>query len=318
MARAIAIGVLVIMSFVAVADSLAADKVKIGTPVKGYAPFELVMWAAEEKGYWKENGVEAEWVPFRAAGDMQRAATAGAIDLGYDMAFASVFGIARGMPTIIVADIGVKDPFYVWVRPDNRIREPKDLKGARLGVLRFGGVAHAYGLVLAKALGIEKELKLVAGGGVPEEFAAIKAGALDGRIGAFFSGVILKFKGELRDVLKTSDYLPKEWVDNIIFSRKEAVEKRAEAVKKTVTAFFQATAFLTKNQPWAIDKMKANYGFSDEVARTIYEAAQYSRDGRLNRSALENVRNFLIEYGLVARDKTPPVDDLFTNKFTAG
>ena len=40
-----------------------------------------------------------------------------------------------------------------------------------------------------------------------------------------------------------------------------------------------------------------------------------SVDPKISRKAVENVRNFLIEYKLVDEKKTPPVNELFTNRF---
>jgi hypothetical protein len=32
---------------------------------------------------------------------------------------------------------------------------------------------------------------------------------------------------------------------------------------------------------------------------------------------VENIRNFLLEYGLISKKRTPPVGDLYTNKFVS-
>ncbi|MEE8449891.1 MAG: hypothetical protein V3S39_09705 [Thermodesulfobacteriota bacterium] len=42
-----------------------------------------------------------------------------------------------------------------------------------------------------------------------------------------------------------------------------------------------------------------------------------TKDGKIERKAVENVRSFLIEHGIVTKDKTLPVDELYTNQFTS-
>jgi len=42
----------------------AADKLRFATTVKTHPILVMPVLAAEEKGFWKQNGLEAEWVPF--------------------------------------------------------------------------------------------------------------------------------------------------------------------------------------------------------------------------------------------------------------
>ena len=62
---------------------------------------------------------------------------------------------------------------------------------------------------------------------------------------------------------------------------------------------------------WAIDKIKAEQGFSEEAARLTYESIEWSPTGVVDRKGLENVIKSLTEFGMVAAEKIPPVDELF-------
>ena len=72
---------------------LAAEKVKIGTPLKFQAVFAMPMLAAEEKGFWKQQGLEVEWVPFTGEVPMQQAVATGVLQL----AVTDVTGAISGM-----------------------------------------------------------------------------------------------------------------------------------------------------------------------------------------------------------------------------
>src|SRR3972149_7287235 len=94
----------------------AAEKVKIGTALKFQAVFAMPMLAAEEKGFWKQQGLEAEWVPFDAGTALHRAMAAGAIVLGINDITGVLTVISRGLPLIIVSHIGPVTDYAVWGR----------------------------------------------------------------------------------------------------------------------------------------------------------------------------------------------------------
>lgn len=62
-------------------------------------------------------------------------------------------------------------------------------------------------------------------------------------------------------------------------------------------------------------KMKAVSAYSDQVARMNYNELGFVTEGRVPRKAVENVRTFVISYGLVSEEKMPPVDQLYTDQF---
>ena len=297
-------------------SSLAQEKVKFATSVRALPIYDLPMFAAEEKALWRQNDLEGEWISFRGAGESTRALAAGAVYLVWESAPASVQLAARGAPVLIIADSGAVQDFYLWVRGDSPFQKAADLRKVKIGINRFGGMAHAYGRFMVKALGLEKEVKLVAEGGIVEGVAAMRSGAIDGRMSTFVTMIPLKFKGEARDILSVRDYLPKPWMDTVILARKDFLAKSPEVVKRTVTTTLAAASFVLKNREWTIQKLKSFYGYSDEIAKVIYDSLEYSKDGRIERRAVENVRNFLIDYEIVPKDKTPPADELFTTRFT--
>src|SRR3990170_1370185 len=125
--------------------SLSADKLRFGSSVRGHPNYDLPMVAAAEKGIWKENGLEVEWTPFRAGGDLMRAVAARALDIATTGSSTSILAASQGVPVTIVADPKEPLTFYFQVLKDSPIKEAKDLKGTKIGILRFGGTSHNYG-----------------------------------------------------------------------------------------------------------------------------------------------------------------------------
>src|SRR3989304_6551195 len=107
-----------------IAKGLAADKLKLGTPVKVSANYALPPLAAQDKGFWKENGLEAEWVPFKGGGELHRAFAAGAGDVGLTGAGSALQAIANKVPEILVAETGSRVAFVGWGRAGGPLKGP--------------------------------------------------------------------------------------------------------------------------------------------------------------------------------------------------
>lgn len=295
---------------------LAAEKLAFGTAIKENPVYALPMLAGEEKGLWKEEGLEVQWVPFRGGALMYRAVAAGSINVGWGDIVSHVQAMVGGLPVILVADLQIEYPFFLWVKADSPIKEPKDLKGARIGVNVMGGVAHAMARLVAKSLGVEKDVRIVAGGGISETIAAFKAGAIDGLVFSIYAMMPLKVKGEARELAAVRDYLPREWTEQVIFTRKEFGEANPGTVRKVVRAVLRMGEFVKKNREWSTEKMKSVLGYNEEMARITHPLLNFGKDGRFNHRAVENVKTFMIEYGIVTRDKAPAAEQIYTRQFT--
>lgn len=287
-----------------------AEKLRAGTVFKESALYSLPMLAAEEKGFWKEQGLEVEWVPFTGGAPMAQAMAAGAIDAGMTATFSSILQIARGVPKVIVADMGSREDMYVWVRPGSPLKGARDLKGTTIGINRFGSLAEGFSRLLSKALGVEyqKDIKFVALGSPTNLAAGVKIGQVQATLMDFFSMAPLKYQGELKELVAMRDYLPKKWTDAVIVARRDYVDKNPDSVKKTVIALFKSFDLILKNPQWSADKMKSFLGYSDELARGVYQALQYGKEGRVDPEVVQNVINFTVEYGLLPKDQAPPVE----------
>lgn len=307
--------VLSFLLFLSVPVSFAAERLKLASAIKMTPAYYLPILAAEEKGIWKENGLDVEWVPFKGGPDMYQAVVAGDINIGLDPATGQLPGIARGLPMVLVSDLQNTEGVALYVSPGSRLKEPKDIKGARIGVTRLGAPDHAQARLVAKLLGVEKDVRYVGTGGISEKIAGLRSGAIDAFTMFIFPIIELKIKGEVRQLLSLEEYQPKEWVGHVIFIHRDFGRKSPETVKKVVRSALSAVDYIRKDADWAMRTMKKEQNYSDEAARQIYQILRFTRDGRINLRALENVRNFLMEYELVPKGKLPPVSELYTTEY---
>ena len=298
--------------------ALAADKVRFAVHFKLNPQYPLPVLAALEKGYWKAQGLEVEYFPFDAPPTLYRAVTAGEIDMGTSGLTGLVEAASAGVPAVVVADPNIVTEFNFWVRTDSPLKVPKDVKGAKIGVTRLGSDSHAYARAVVKALGIEdKDVKFVGMGGGGPHMAGLKAGAIDIATLAKTTMAPLILRGEVRELLRMDDYLPKGVsILALLFARKEFLEKNPGLVKKVVKGFLHGAEFVMKNPDWSTERMKAEFKYSPEVAREIVPWLKYDTRARIDEAKIKNTVEFLLEYGIVAREKVPSLDRLYRKGFT--
>lgn len=297
-------------------NSLAAEKIRFGTVTRVIAVLVLPTLTAEEKGFWAKNGLEAKWLPFEAGTPLGQAMATRDVDLGMHSIPSVVLEVSRGVPEIMVAELGLRMDFFIFVLPKSPVREARDLKGLRVGLIRTGSVGHAFGQVMAKRLNMEKEIKYVALGGVGPLIAGLKSGVVDAGLSTFYSMASLKLRGELRDVVAMRDYVPPRWTDYGMISHVDFLREKEATVKKAVKAVLEAGEFILKNPDWSKERMKSLFGYSEPMAAAVYETFIYSKDGRIDPQAIGAVRDFLLEYGLVPREKVPSLEKIYTPRIT--
>src|SRR3989304_1540721 len=80
-----------------VAGDALGQKVRFTTPFKTEPHHALVLLAGEEKGFWKQNGLEVQWIPFTSGTTMLQAIAAASADMGSGTATSIVEGVSRGV-----------------------------------------------------------------------------------------------------------------------------------------------------------------------------------------------------------------------------
>ena len=294
-----------------------AEKARFGVNISRNPYYTLPALAAEEKGLWKNLGLDAKYMPFNSGTNLQRALAAGALDLGIEGVGGIIQGLTRGLKVRIIADPDILTHFYFWVKSDSRLKKPEDLKGgAKIGVTRFGSETHIYAQAVVKALGVEKNVKIMALGGVPAQVAGIKAGAIDITNLSNFTMARLKSAGVARELLYVYDYVPKGLGSyQMIVARQDFLKKMPSAAKKGAQGYLQGGDYVMKNKGWAVEKMKTIFNYPENVALDVYPIMTYAPSGKINRKRIAMVRDFLIQSGILMKGKAPDLDDIYTTRF---
>ena len=162
--------------------------VRLGT---SGATTDAGLFIAEEKGYFREQGLTLDVVPFDSAARMVTALGTNQLDVGAGSHSAGLFNaVARGIPVRLVADKGSAPPGHgfqgLMFRRDlldsGELQSPRDLRGRRVAVSARGVTAEATLTRWLQQGGLTLDDVDVVELGFPEHASALAGRAIDASI----------------------------------------------------------------------------------------------------------------------------------------
>lgn len=167
---------------------MAQTKVRVG--VVGTAS-DSVYYIAQDRGYFRKEGLEVDFIPFKSASNMVAPLGAGQLDVGGGTVSAGLYNaVSRDVSVRIVADKGSIRPGYAFsglmVRKDlvqaGRYKGYKDLKGMKIAIGAEGtSTASALNEALKRG-GLKYSDVEVVDLGFPQHIAAYANKGIDASI----------------------------------------------------------------------------------------------------------------------------------------
>ncbi len=257
--------------------SFGADKIKIG--VANYNLSNLSVGVAQKKGFFKEEGIEAELVAMRT-GVVMAALLSG--DLDYTSLIGAVAGAAaRGTAVKIIANFVDRPPLSLVAQP--RIKSPNQLKGATIGVGSYGTNVELVARRIVKHFGFdpEKDIRVLALGSSAARLAGLQQGIVDVIVVAppdDFKAKKLGFNVLLRaDEIVRFPY-------NGLGTTVKKIEQNSDEVKRVIKALLKANRFIRRNRDGAIQVLVDWAKASREDAAASYDSSvrAFSEDGNMS------------------------------------
>ncbi len=296
------------------AAAQALTPVKVGHVVLGDLGVNAPTLVALEKGYFKQNGLEAEMIPFKGGPDLLKGVLAGSADIGITGATDPLVFRDRGTTIRSLATILEKNHFTLTVVP--QIKRLEDLKGGTIGVTIVGATTWVFARMLAKKMGWdpEKDVKIVGIGGVDAQAAALRRGEIQASVFGD-AGAVLEDQGLGRILMRMDEVTPK-WISLISYSTDEIIKARKDPLQRTLRAIFQGHKFCRDNPDEAIRIAAKGIGWSERATRRAYELVRplLSVDGRIDLDALKYMQDTLLDLGVLKQRL--PLDQHYSTEFT--
>jgi NitT/TauT family transport system substrate-binding protein len=288
--------------------------VKIGTAVFGAYSLAAPVMVAAEKGFFKEQGVDAEFVPFRGGPDLAKAVMAGEVLIGLTGSTDILVFREAGMPIKVVAAHGTGNDFVLVGAPEGP--PAGELKGASIGVTRAGATTWVFARMVAKHHGWdpERDVKIVALGGLDAQLAALSRKEIGAFVWGDF-GAVTGAQGRTKVLFRMESLTPR-WISYIQYASEEAIRRSADPIRRVTRALFKAVRFLKANPQESVRITAAKFGWSPEAVLAVHTSLTplFIEDGRINVEALRAMQDTLLEHGAIK--KRLPLEDHFTTEFT--
>jgi len=263
--------------FLIVHPSVAAERILIATPSRGLFEFPAVV--AIRKGYYKDEGLEADKVQMQPAIAV-KALIAGDVD--YLLAWGSAIRAAvTGVPLKAVVGMAYRPLHVLIARPD--IKTPKDLKGKIIGVDSVAGTVDYLSRVAVRHFGFEpeKDVKIIVSGESPTRLAAIRAGSID----ATPIDVAFAMKAEdegFKRLIYLGDIIELPLSGIAVMDKK--LQTQREQVKKVVRATVRGTRFMKQNRAETIQLLSDYLHITPSQAAKAYDASinSFTDDGMIS------------------------------------
>ena len=295
------------------AAAQAPTAVRVGCVVLGDFGINAPTLVGLDKGFFKQNGLDAEMIPFKGGPDLLKGVLAGAADIGLTGATDPLVFRERGTTIRAVATILEKNHFTLTVAPT--IKRLEDLKGGTIGVTAVGSTTWVFARMLARKMSWdpEKDVKIVGVGGIDAQAAALRRGETQGVIFGD-AGAVLESQGVGRIIMRLDEVTPK-WISLMAYSTDELLKAKKDTLHRTLRAIFQGHKFCRENAEESIRIAAKGIGWSEPATRRAYEIVRplLSADGRIDLDAFRFMQDTLLELGVLK--KRLPLEEHYTAEF---
>jgi NitT/TauT family transport system substrate-binding protein len=258
---------------------------KMGLPAND-ANF-LPSWAAEQRGFFKEEGfTDFKILVFQGDAPTVQALAAGTVDLVVASLTGLVNSITAGQRFKAVWG-GYNMAHFEWYGLP-KYKSIAELKGGRLGISRFGSMTDFLTRYALRKAGInpEKDVTLLALGGSAQFLAALAAGQLDASILSIPNTYTAVERGYVR-LATQRDLVSPDYPTHIVFSKEEFIAKNPNTIKAYLRATSRAMEWIKANPDEAAKLVNKQMKFDVDHARKGINDVAYgwAPDGRLPQEA---------------------------------
>lgn len=292
----------------------AQTPVKIGTAVLGDYSMAGPVIVALDRGFFKDEGLAVDFVPFRGGPDLLKAVMAGEILVGITGSTDILVFREAGSPIKMIATHTEGNHFTLNVAAD--VGKVADLKGKAIGVTRVGATTWVFARMLAKNEGWnpDKDVQVVGLGGLDAQLAALARKEIAAYVWGD-GGAVTELQGKSKVLLRLDAVTPK-WISQIQYAAEDGIRKQADAIRKAQRAMFRALKLMRDTPKDAAEICSKKLGWTPEAVLGAHKISGplLPVDGRINVEALGVMQETLLEHGLIK--KKLPLDEHFTRDFT--
>jgi ABC-type nitrate/sulfonate/bicarbonate transport system substrate-binding protein len=285
---------------VGLAGNAEAARLRLSVPVHGVS--HVAFYAAKEKGYFQEEGLDVEVILMSAPIGI-RALIAGDVDAS-TVGGSALPPIFRGAALRMVFISFDKPTHWLYAKPE--IRTVKELKGRKVAVDGLGGTLESLLKSVLEKNGLEggRDVPFLVIGTPPGRFLALTSGAVDASLFTF----PLNFRVEEAGFRELVNFV-KQDITSLTGSIVVREASDPALVEKLVRGAVKGHLYARNNRAGTIPILGRALKIKDDAATRIYDAAVAGMvsDGSINeeiqRRVIDDARKSLGMKEAVSPDK---------------
>jgi len=272
----------------------------------------LPIYVAQEKGFFKDEGLDVQFVMFNAGSTNLQALMGGDIQMMGSAFVETLGGRAAGFDIKNFWGICNLMPFELYSHAN--FRSLKESKGKRFAISRYGSLTDFLTRATLQHHGVDpKEVTILQIGSTPARFAALAAGAVDASVVWFPVTEIAKGQG-FRKLFDLKDIFP-EWPYETFAARETWLAKERTDVIKFLRAYQRGVKHTWDNKDDAVRAMRKYVKIDPAYAPSGYDQyrTSFPMNGVIAEKAIPTVINQEFENGRLKRRIT--VEEMIDRSF---
>jgi NitT/TauT family transport system substrate-binding protein len=232
--------------------AIAQDKIRMG--LSSVSALHSATWVAEERGFYRKYGLDAEVIVTGQGGTAGIAALlANDIQLVSSAGDLLVAAALRGGDTVMIA--GVVNKGLQRILTIAEIKTPADLKGKRVGVTRIGAVSHVVlQMMLQRWKMSPNEVQVMQVGSSPNMLVSLDKKGIEAAVLTIPSMFVAEDRGYkvLVDMADTDIY----YLHTMIGTTRSYIKNNRDKVVRFLKGFIEGLAFVKQNKRESVEIVK--------------------------------------------------------------
>ena len=256
----------------------AQETITIGIAGENFSflPFRI----AQEKGFYKKHGLNAQHVRIPGANVAISALVSGNLDYGTHYQVTMLWGV-RGLGTRAIFSTASRQMFSLVVQPE--LRSVSDLKGKIIGIPSVGSLGHKITVRVLRKLGIdpEKDVRMLALGGDTNRSQQLRFKNIDATMINPPLSIMMRKEG-FNLLLQAGDYADVPLTGLGTTTKK--LKENSEQVKNLLRALYEGLRFVRTNRNETIDIFSRWLRIDSSLSAETYDLAvkMLSPDGSMS------------------------------------
>ncbi len=292
--------------------------------------YYLPLTIAEQKGYFKEQGLNITINDFRGGAESLRSLVGGSVDVVTGAYEHTIRMQSKGQDIRAVIELGRFPGMVLAVKKDKaaQVKSFKDLKGFKVGVTAPGSSTNFFVNALIAKDGLKPEdISIIGVGAGPSAVAAIKKGDIDAIVN--LDPVITKLVTDGDIVIiadsRTEEGNMKLFGGNnpaaVVYLRQDFIQKNPNTTQALTNAFYKALKWLETATPEDVAKTVPETFYLGDLPLYLKAVtatkAMYSRTGVVTEQGMKNAHGMLVQFDKELADAKVDLSKTFDGRFVA-